>query len=225
MSNSRPPRPRSSQVAKAAQAGEGSKKVWLIAAVVAVVAFAGIIAVALSQESGDDGDGETAAVEISGDRLPATNQDPTAANGMDAPEVSGTSVDGEPIEIANDGRPKVISFIAHWCPHCQAEVPRMVDWMDAGNAPDDVDLVAVSTNVSPVRTNFPPSTWLEDEGWTIPTMMDDDGSSAHLAFGAGGFPYFVVVDAEGQVVATQSGELPEGGLETLIEAARSGSAG
>lgn len=225
MSNSRPPRPRSSQVSKAANAGEGSKKVWLIAAAVAVVAFAGIIAVALSQESGDGGDEETAAVEISGDRLPATTENPAAANGMAAPELSGTSVDGEPMAIENDGRPKVISFIAHWCPYCQAEVPRVVDWMDAGNMPDDVDLVAVSTNVTPIRENFPPSAWLDREGWEVPTLMDDDGSSAHAAFGGGGFPYFVVVDAEGNVVTTQSGELPEGALEGLIELARTGAAG
>lgn len=224
MSNSRPPRPRSSQVAKAAQAGEGSKKVWLIAAVVAVVAFAGIIAVALSQESGDDDGDETAAVEVTGDRLPATTEDPSAANGMPAPELSGTSIDGDPMTIEADGRPKVISFLAHWCPYCQAEVPRVVDWIEAGNMPDDVDLVAVSTNVTPIRENFPPSSWLEDEGWTLPTLKDDDGSSAHAAFGGGGFPYFVVVDAEGTVVGTRSGELPEGGLEALIELARAGGA-
>lgn len=223
MSSSRPPRPRSSQVAKAAQAGEGSKKIWLVAAVVAVVAFAGIIAVALSQESGSDGgDEETASVEISGDALSSFNDEPAAAVGQPAPELSGTSIEGEPMSIENDGRPKVVAFLAHWCPHCQAEVPRLTAWAEAGNAPDDVDIVAVSTNVSRVRDNFPPSDWLDDEGWPFPTMKDDAASSAHLAFGAGGFPYFVVVDADGNVVNRTSGELTEGQIEQLVEQARAG---
>ena len=120
------------------------------------------------------------------------------------------------------GDPKVIAFLAHWCPHCQAEVPRLTAWADAGNAPDDVDIVAVSTNVSQVRPNFPPSDWLDEEGWPFPTMKDDALSSAHSAFGAGGFPYFVVVDADGNVVNRTSGELTEGQIEVLLEQARTG---
>jgi cytochrome c biogenesis protein CcmG/thiol:disulfide interchange protein DsbE len=226
--SSRPPRPRtsSSSVAKAAKAGDGSKRIWLIAAVVAVVAFAGIIAVALSQESdGDDGGGETAAVTVTGDGLSGFQADPEGAIGQAAPELSGTSVDGEAITIENDGRPKVISFLAHWCPHCQAEVPLVVDWVEANGLPDDVDIVAVSTSVTPGRDNYPPSAWFEDEGWTIPTMKDDAVSTAHAAFGAGGFPYFVVVDADGNVVNRTSGRLAEGQFEALLEQARTGTVG
>ncbi|QGG94725.1 TlpA family protein disulfide reductase [Actinomarinicola tropica] len=217
MSPSRPPRPRANQVTKAAQAGEGSKRIWIVAAVVAVVAFAGIIAVAISQDA-DDGGEETAAVEITGERI----ADPESAPGQPMPEVSGTSVDGESMSIEADGRPKVISFLAHWCPYCRNEVPRVVDWLEAGNEPDDVDLVAVSTNVSPIRENYPPSEWLEREDWTLPTLMDDGASSTHAAFGGGGFPYFVVVDADGTIVTTRSGELAEGELDQLIEQARAG---
>ena len=227
MSSSRPPRPRtsSSSVAKAAKAGDGSKRIWLIAAVVAVVAFAGIIAVALSQESDDDGGDETAAVTVTGDALSGFQADPEGAIGQPAPELSGTSVDGESITIENDGRPKVISFLAHWCPHCQAEVPLVADWVEANGLPDDVDVVAVSTSVNPGRDNYPPSAWFEDEGWTIPTMKDDAVSTAHAAFGAGGFPYFVVVDADGNVVNRTSGRLAEGQFEALLEQARTGTAG
>lgn len=223
MSSSRPPRPRSSQVAKAAQAGEGSKKIWLVAAVVAVVAFAGIIAVALSQESGSDGgDEETASVEISGDALSSFNDEPAAAVGQPAPELSGTSIEGEPMSIENDGRPKVVAFLAHWCPHCQAEVPIVQRWVDDGGLPDGVDLVTVSTAVDSRRPNYPPAEWLAGEGWTAPVLVDGNNQAADAA-GLTAFPFFVAVDGQGNVVERTSGELPIDQLTTIADELAAGS--
>jgi cytochrome c biogenesis protein CcmG, thiol:disulfide interchange protein DsbE len=221
MSTPASPRTRSSSpVAKAAKAGQGNRNVWVIVAVVAVVAFAAIIAVALSQESGsDDGAAETADVTVTGDALPDMTTDPEGAVGMAAPELEGTDLDGEPISITNDGQPKVIGFFAHWCPHCQNEVPVIVDWQEAGNQPDDVDFYGVSTNVTPARGNYPPSDWFDEEGWTTPTMKDDGASSAYVAFGAGGFPYWVAVGADGNVVARTSGELGADQITQLFEQA------
>lgn len=224
MSTPATPRTRSSsQVAKAAKAGQGNRNVWVIVAVVAVVAFAAIIAVALSQESdGGDGGEETADVTITGDPLPDMTTNPEGAVGMAAPELEGTDLSGEPISITNDGRPKVIGFFAHWCPHCQNEVPVIVDWQEAGNQPDDVDFYGVSTNVTPARENYPPSAWFDEEDWTTPTMKDDGASSAYVSYGAGGFPYWVVVDAEGNVVTRTSGELGQEQITQLFEQAAAG---
>lgn len=220
MSTPATPRARNAAVAKAAKAGQGSRNVWLIAAVVAVVVFAGIIAVALSQESDGGSSGETAEVTVTGDPLPLFDTDPTGADGTPAPELEGTSLDGDSIAITHDGRPKLIGFFAHWCPHCQNEVPVIVDWIDAGNLPDDVDFYGVSTSVNAARGNYPPSKWFDDEGWTIPTMKDSSASTAHLSFGAGGFPYWVVVDADGNVVTRTSGELSPDQITDLVEQAR-----
>src|SRR5690606_17066224 len=66
MSTPATPRARNAAVAKAAKAGQGSRNVWIIAAVVAVVVFAGIIAVALSQESDGGGSDQTAEVTVTG---------------------------------------------------------------------------------------------------------------------------------------------------------------
>jgi thiol-disulfide isomerase/thioredoxin len=221
MSTPAAPRARTYQVTKAAKAGQGNRNVWVIAAVVAVIVFAAIIAVALSQES-DDGDTgvETADVTVTGDPLPNFQQGPDGANGMAAPVLEGTDIDGEAITIGDDGQPKVIGFFAHWCPHCQAEVPVIVDWIDEGNQPDDVAFYGVSTSVSAAQANYPPSAWFDEEGWTTPTMMDDATSTAHVAFGAGGFPYWVVVDADGNVVTRTSGEKTPEQITELFEAAQ-----
>ena len=220
MSTPATPRARNTQVAKAAKAGQGSRSIWVIVAVVAVVAFAAIIAVALSQESADDDATETAEVTVTGTALPLMDQDPTGADGMAAPELQGTDLDGEAISIGNDGRPKVIGFFAHWCPYCQAEVPVIVDWLEAGNQPDGVDFYGVSTSVNPGRDNYPPSSWFEEESWTVPTMKDDETSTAHLAYGAGGFPYWVVVGADGNVVTRTSGELSPEAITDLFTQAQ-----
>ncbi|HEX2047960.1 MAG TPA: TlpA disulfide reductase family protein [Acidimicrobiales bacterium] len=123
------------------------------------------------------------------------------------------------MEIARDGKPKLVMFLAHWCPHCQAEVPVLVDWASAGQ-PQGVDLVAVSTAVDRARPDYPPSAWLEREGWTIPTVADDADGTAAAAFGLTGYPYFVAVTGDGKVAARASGEQTVSRLAALAAAAR-----
>ena len=112
-------------------------------------------------------------------------------------------------------------FVAHWCPHCRREVPAVTEWVKAGHQPDDVKLYAVSTATSPDRPNYPPSSWLEDEGWPGPVLADDESGSAASAYALPGFPYFVAIDADGNVAARMSGELTSGQLAALFDAARS----
>ena len=92
--------------------------------------------------------------------------------GLPIPEVVGADFDGTEVRISRDGRAKILIFLAHWCPHCQAEVPVVQDWYQAGNLPDDVDLIAVATSTNSARVNYPPSAWLEEEGFQPPVIVD-----------------------------------------------------
>ena len=158
------------------------------------------------------------AVEVSGDALPQfESTEGDEAVGLAFPTLAGTGLDGEPMTIGGSGRPTLVMYVAHWCPHCQREVPVVQDWVDAGNLPEGVDLVTVSTSIDPSRPNYPPSAWLADEGWTAPTLVDPDGSAA-VAGGLTGYPYFVVVDADGNVVARTTGELTVDQLDQLVGA-------
>ena len=74
--------------------------------------------------------------------------------------------------IAADGRPKILLFLAHWCPHCQREVPIVQGWLDAGGLPQNVDLISIATSIDPARPNYPPEAWLTREGWE-PTVLVD----------------------------------------------------
>lgn len=191
----------------------------IVAAVIAAVAIIALVVSGLGDDSADAGP-QTRPVHITGDALPERSGDADPAIGMTAPTLSGASFDGTPVEIANDGRPKLVMFLAHWCPHCRREVPVVVDWMRDNGAPEGVDLYAVATATQSDAPNYPPSKWLEREDWPITTLADDDRSSAGRALGVTGYPYFVAIDAEGRVVARTSGELPIAQLEALVDAAR-----
>lgn len=166
-------------------------------------------------------------VEMASDSEPALapygSDEQDAAVGLVIPTVSGTQLGtGEPLKIGPDDGAQVILFVAHWCPHCQAEIPRLVDHLAETPLPDGVRLVTVSTAVVENRGNYPPQAWLEGEGWTVPVLADDANQTAAQAFGLTSFPYFVAVDAEGKVVARASGELTMDQFDGLVDAAKGG---
>lgn len=221
-----------------AQPKSTSRTPWVIGAVVALVAAVALLFAILA--GGDDGDGgsdtttptngsdastapgsepgETQAVTITGDPLEAL-ADPAndPAVGTLAPTLSGSSFDGTPVEITpGEGGPRLLVFLAHWCPHCQDEVPVLVDWHEQGGVPADLQVTAVATGTDDERPNYPPSEWLEDELWPWPVLADDEASSAGLAYGVSGFPFLVILDAEGNVAARVSGEVSSDQLEQLI---------
>ena len=45
-----------------------------------------------------------------------------SVGGLYSPTVDGFDFSGHPLSIENNGRPKIIIFLAHWCSHCQEEV-------------------------------------------------------------------------------------------------------
>lgn len=209
----------------------------VVAAVAAVVLVA--LAVALVSGSGDDdtatdttsADPDTGTEEATGpgsadvpDDSPVTvdgtalpllsgsGTDPAVGSPM--PIVSGTGLDGSAVTVPAAGRPTMIMYVAHWCPHCQVEVPVVQEWVDGGGLPDGVDLVAVSTAVDSRRPNYPPGDWLEREGWTAPVLVDGNEAASRAA-GLSAFPFFVGVDSEGEVVGRASGELTTDQLDAI----------
>jgi thiol-disulfide isomerase/thioredoxin len=213
------------RAARKRKAAAGHKQLPVFPIVVGGLAVLFVVAIVLSM-GGDDSGGtagganqQTAAVDITGESLPEMTRggnDP--AVGMQIPEVSGEDFSGRPLTIAADGTPKMIVFMAHWCSHCQAEVPVIQDWLDAGNGPEGVEMVTVNTLVDRGQPNYPPSEWLDREGWSMPTLLDDEGSSVSDAFGLPGTPYFVFVNGDGTVASRTSGEIPIDALEQHLAA-------
>jgi thiol-disulfide isomerase/thioredoxin len=204
----RPPRPNDGQNAKGEGGGFPILPV-LGGAVVLIILAAIIFSGSPGQEFGE--------VEVSGSVLApysAQGQDP--AVGQVAPEISGLDFQGNEVSVRHDGTPKAIVFLAHWCPHCQNEVPSVQTWLDSTGGVEGVEIVSVSTSMNSAQPNFPPSEWLERENWTQPVIRDDADNSALVAYGAGGFPYWVFVDGDGTVVTRSAGEIPIQSLQQLL---------
>jgi thiol-disulfide isomerase/thioredoxin len=184
-------------------------------AVVAAV----VLAILLTPPRQSDGVAEHQTVTISGETLASFAGDPSSdpARGLSAPQLSGFDFEGSTVTIPADGRPKVILFLAHWCPHCQNEVQSIVTYLRNNDFPAGADLYSVATASSSTRPNWPPSAWLEREGWPFPVIVDDEQSSAFEAFGRGAFPFYVFVDANGTVVLRLSGEQDPVHLAELMQ--------
>jgi cytochrome c biogenesis protein CcmG, thiol:disulfide interchange protein DsbE len=138
------------------------------------------------------------------------------AKGILAPTIVGADFAGKPISVKpGDGKPKMLVFVAHWCPHCQKEIPLVTGWIKDGTIPASIDVVAISTAYVASRGN-PPSTWLETVGWPAPVIADDEKGSAAVAYGLSSFPYFVMLDGQGNVLVRAAGELDLAHIKALV---------
>lgn len=158
---------------------------------------------------------ETRPVTVVGDQLtplPRQGADPDV--GQPAPVVQGLGFDGAPVELASrDGEPLLVVVLAHWCPHCNAELPRLVDWYESGRVPEDLRVVGVSTAADDDAPNFPPSEWVDEKGWPWEMMADSDEQTAAAALGVSGYPFMVVIGGDGSVLGRHRGEL--GGVDQI----------
>jgi thiol-disulfide isomerase/thioredoxin len=188
-----------------------NKSVWLIGSIAAAIAIAAIVAVA-TQSSSDDvvtGVEEFNSVEVAGDPLPQYSDSASdTAIGMTAPILTGKGFTGNTI-VTGPGAPTLLVFLAHWCPHCQREVPLLVQWNRDGLVPSGLDVIAIATSSDPASPNFPPSEWLAREEFPPlwPVMTDSGEKTAANAMGVSGFPFFVLLDSSGKVALRISGEI------------------
>ena len=154
---------------------------------------------------------------VSGSPLPTGSGANDPAIGQVAPVVEGQSFDGSPV-VVEPGAPTLLVFGAHWCPHCQVELPRLQAWADSGAMPEGLRLVAISTGVDPGGSNYPPSAWFEEIGWSSPVLADDQTGGAGRAFGLQYFPTLMAIDADGVVRGRVAGELTDDQLGQFLAA-------
>ncbi len=244
MSN-RPSKPKSpspsARVAEAKKAAGGNSRrtLWWVGGAVAIVIVGALIVAIVATGKSDTASGVV--IKGGGTVVPAgqlafgdvivtgpplapqpENGGTDPAIGQTVPSVQGEQFNGAALTIPATGKPKVVMFVAHWCPHCQKEVPIVAQDLAANGLPTDVDLFAVATSTTDTRPNYPPANWLHGENWPVPTIADNNKNAAAAAYGVGGFPFFVAVDANGKVVDRTSGEITLDQFHQLVESARTG---
>jgi thiol-disulfide isomerase/thioredoxin len=200
----------------------------IVGAVIALILIlAGIAVVATGSDDSDSSNDDTTdvaqtrPVEMVGEALPTYDGAAAvdAAVGLATPVVTGEQFDGSEITIGGSAdTASMLVFLAHWCPHCNAEIPELLELEEAGGIPADLAVVGISTAVASDRPNYPPSEWLVEKGWPWPTLADDEQASAFVDFGGATFPFLVIVDADGTVLARQSGESSSEQIEEWIDA-------
>ena len=198
---------------------------FIVGAIIAII-IGGAAIVAISSSGSDsastsDGISEFSSITVTGESLPSFDSVSTATDaaiGLPAPVVSGKGFTGTEITTDGAGTPTLLVFLAHWCPHCQREVPLLVEWEKNGKTPTGVDVIAVATGTDPANPNYPPSEWLAREEFPAlwPVIADSADKKAANAFGLSGYPYFVLVDAQGKVFKRLSGEIPMDQLTEII---------
>jgi thiol-disulfide isomerase/thioredoxin len=153
---------------------------------------------------------------------------PDPAVGKVAPILDGKDFQGNQMLIdATKKGPIMLVFLAHWCPHCNREVPRLNTWKHSGQVPAELNVIGVTTAVSKSSPNYPPAQWISDKGWEWPVLADQstgDGTAgiAAEAMGASGWPYFVIIGKDGKVKVRVSGEVEVTELQKIVTAALAG---
>ena len=198
---------------------------FIVGAIIAIV-IGGAAIVAISSSGSDsastsDGISEFSSITVTGESLPSFDSVSTAidtAVGLPAPVVTGKGFTGTEITTDGAGTPTMLVFLAHWCQFCQREVPLLVQWEKDGKTPTGIDVIAVATGTDPANPNFPPSEWLAREEFPAlwPVIADSADKKAADAFGLSGYPYFVLIDAQGKVFKRLSGEIPMDQLTEII---------
>ena len=193
-----------------------NKNFIIAGAVVLVLGLAIAIGVTLSSEPVAAGlpEGE---ISVVGESLPqyAGENDDNVALGLAAPTFSAPDQNSEIFQLEKNGNSKALLFLAHWCPHCQREVPVVQRFIDSNGVPPGIDVIAVATSIDRGRDNYPPQEWLQREGWSETQIYDLDREIGE-AYGLNAFPYWVFLDKDLNVLARRTGNLPEDMVGALL---------
>jgi len=206
----------------AAKAPAPSRRTPVLLIAFGAIAALLIVAILASGDEPIGSAGEYGDPVVSGETLPVMPSNASVvpddpANGLVAPEITGQDFDDDTVSISHDGTPKAIVFLAHWCSHCQAEVPRVQQWLDGGGGVEGVEIISVTSAASSGQGNWPPSEWMDREGWTSPNIRDDQESSAFQAYGGSPFPYWVFLNGDGTVALRIAGQTSIETLELAME--------
>ncbi len=207
---------------EAKQAQKSGRLIWVVlAGILGLAIIAGLALAGASGDGGSVGVVETGFAEVVGDSLPPYSGEPDGGVGAVAPALRATDMmSGDHVAIEpGDGTVYVLGFFAHWCPHCQAEVPRVVSRVAETPLPDGVEMVAIATGTDETAPNYPPSAWLNREKWPFAMYADSETGALATGFGLQSFPYWVVVGSDGHVLKRAAGELTDEQFDGLIGAA------
>ena len=219
---------------KKKKASSGDSMRTILYVVLVVVGIAGAVALGTS-----DGSSETSTdtvVTVPGGVQPAEYQKVSATGGLLAPlpesgadtetgksvaVLKGYDLQGRPVTIdpAGEGKATMVVFLAHWCPHCNREIPVLNKWSESGEVPNGLRVIGITTGSKADQANWPPSKWMTAMKWPFEVMADSEAQEAAAAYGVAGYPFIAFVGANGKITARTSGEVPVEQIQIFANAA------
>lgn len=134
-----------------------------------------------------------------------------------APEVAGTSLEGEPLTLTDfAGSVVVLNVWGSWCGPCRKEAPELVS---AARQLDEADVRFLGINVRDISGRAAPRAFVDNFGIPYPSIYDPD-SSTLLGFRntlpPDAIPSTLVIDRRGRIAARVLGEVDESTLVDLV---------
>ena len=125
-------------------------------------------------------------------------------------------LDNQPVLFASHrGRPMIINFWARWCPPCRVEIPELVALQQQKTGVDIVG-INIETDPAPVRDfgraydiNYP----------VLLTRAPGIDLMRSLGNSKAGLPFTVVLNKQGEVVASRMGAMTRTQLDAAVERA------
>ena len=114
-----------------------------------------------------------------------------------------------------DGTNRLWLIWAHWCPHCQAELPPLSAWYVEKGDRYTAELITVTTSIDASRDN-PLQPYLDESQFPFPVLVDVSSDLA-ARFGVSAFPFWVITDGEGRVLFRSAGRLETNNVEAIFE--------
>jgi len=178
-------------------------------AVVAAVVVVGAIAL-----SGGNDSGSSTSPAPTGDVTVDRASGPQLRVGDTIPAFTAPMLSGGTMTWADYlGTPTVLAIWAPWCPHCQAELPRLSAGVDAHPG---VQMVSVATAIG-TQPGPTPEEYMSSEGLTFPVGVDDGDGTILQGMGVQSFPTTYYVDPSGKVVDVTVGEVPPDQLQQILD--------
>ena len=142
-----------------------------------------------------------------GDRIDLTPGDGAAEGAVDA---TFTTFEGDTVTLSSlRGAPVLVNFFASTCVPCVTEMPALEEVHQ--QLGDQVRFLGLAMQDRPEDAEA----LVERTGITYPAAQDKDGS-AIAALGGTVLPTTVLLDAEGRIVETHSGQLDADQLRSLL---------
>lgn len=142
----------------------------------------------------------------------ATGLDAQPLVGLALPDLPYLGVDGKAYQTAAlKGSPLLLTVFAHWCSHCQIELPLIQTWVKS-QAPKGLVWVAIEGSMAtPEQVKTFATTYQID----LPLYLDPAGGIVG-AVKASGYPTDLFVDATGTVRGGSRGTFDAPAYEALL---------